>query len=599
MQEGNFQDGIEQLSAKEVKQVKNRLKKWITREGVVFSKRPEQQATILMGKRSEKRIYQSWADVGVALLGEQGARKNKIKEKELAKTVSKSKEFRRDLAEALVRVHDWITENVKPEHWQDEAISTGIWSALENYPGDKFKYWFPKGQVKERMQNAHKYENHPSSNFVTLHEVLFFIIKNMKDEAWSKDNSPKLGHIHRRGEESTAAQIGAASFEKVGQHALIEKHPFVKAARDRNLPLGAGASNTTDLLMIFADKVGLEPRLKEAIAWAAFIFWNKKFKQVQAVRHTFHEIMDVASLRTGGAVEYDPDAADPYNVGYARQGTKQPLKPYKLLRPDDLLDETEASDIEESYDGKQEIEEEEDGIGIMLHSLSRALTAQEINKLREDMDFQSYFKRKDLEKLVKSDSDLTRLATALGFDYWVALKSHIQSLLEDENSPAETKAPAVASTVKLPGGFELTPEMILDLQQNLDFRKYFQPQDAQTLLEARGVLLPLLKVTLNQLGEALAQLFQSNAPQKQPAQVIAPGIAPLEARKGQIVNDRPVPPTVPQPIAINDKQRLDARRKEEREWERKKQEAKQRMAELKRNRTEELRKAKERLAKFQ
>ena len=58
----------------------------------------------------------------------------------------------------------------------------------------------------------------------------------------------------------------------------------VEAARSRKLPLGAGASNTTQVLMKFAAQVKMPPNEKSALAWAAFSFWNSEFKQVQATR---------------------------------------------------------------------------------------------------------------------------------------------------------------------------------------------------------------------------------------------------------------------------------------------------------------------------
>jgi len=75
--------------------------------------------------------------------------------------------------------------------------------------------------------------------------------------------------------------------------------------------------------MNFGESIGLTGKQKEALAWAAFIYWNSKFKQVEARGHTFHEVMDVANLHTGGAVRYDMDAQNPYDVGY---GAKQKNK---------------------------------------------------------------------------------------------------------------------------------------------------------------------------------------------------------------------------------------------------------------------------------
>ncbi len=42
-----------------------------------------------------------------------------------------------------------------------------------------------------------------------------------------------------------------------------------------------------------------------------------ELKGLKAAR--FHEIMDVANLRTGGQVDYNPDATNPYKTGYNRK----------------------------------------------------------------------------------------------------------------------------------------------------------------------------------------------------------------------------------------------------------------------------------------
>lgn len=544
IQNSKFREEIEKLSPKEVEQIKGRLSKWMTRKGEISPKEFGGKMEILRGKKSENRIYQSWADVGAALLGEQRARKNKIKEKELAVTVSKNKQFRQDLADVLIAVHAWIDKQYE---------NTKIWKELDEHSGGKFAYWFPKGHVKERMKNAQSYKNHPSSNFVILHEVMFSLIEKGLVDVWGvQEKKPKLGHINMPNEEETVAHIGAASFEKSGQHALIEKHPFVKAARARNLPLGAGASNTTDALMIFAGELELSSQHKEAIAWAAFIFWNKSFKQILAVRHTFHEVMDVASLRTGREVEYDPDSEDPYNVGYARKGLRREPAEYKFLdanNPDLWEEATEENSNSSEYPGSRDIDnpniltmqeggevdpleaEVEVGVGIFFPRLGKALSPEEVADLRENQDVKKYFKLKQLKQILGSVEDLSNLARVLNFSVETT-KNHLLHLI---------------------------------------------PQSDEGSANNTG-------------GETDKQQTKISIPAPSPA------IVPSGLRSGQPVNHKPVVPSAPLSTVASNKQRLDAEAKRQRELRVKQELRKQRVDELKRNKDEELKKARARVA---
>ncbi len=314
------------LNKKEKKGIKSRFKKWASREQKVDYRKGKQVAGITtemvkigLGKKSEDRRYKDFGDLGKALVGEQKAKENKAKETKLAKKVSKQSQFRNDLAQAMRNIHVWVEQEIVP-------TQATFWNDLQAAQGKKFKFAYGTANIKNRMQNPVAKE--PSANFAMIHDLMFFVGRSAGQQAAQKSDifgqynqqTPKRAHVHSPGETPRVGYVGAGAFEKGGQHSLIEDNAFVKSARERNLPLGAGSSNTTDALMTFAGNIGLGGQYKEALAWGAFIFWNKKFKQVEAVRHTFHEIMDVANLRTGGEVRYDMDANNPYDVGY---GAKQ------------------------------------------------------------------------------------------------------------------------------------------------------------------------------------------------------------------------------------------------------------------------------------
>jgi hypothetical protein len=320
---------IKNISFFKKRWMKARLKKWITREGRL-DVRGAKAARVLFQKSDERR-YESWQDVAVALTGEEKARPNREKEKSLARKVSKNTDLRRDLASALRALYNII---------ETRADKDQIWQKLGEHQS-KFPHWYPRNGVKARMSSPAL--NRVSSNWVILHDVLFYLERSERIRAFEEvDRSPKLGSTHMPGEARHAEQIGNATGETFGRHAVIEKNKWVKAARARNMPLGAGASNTTDFLLTAARLLNLNAEHKRAIAWGAFVFWNKAYYQISAGGHTFHEIMDVANTRTGGLVDYDPDAANPYKTGYNQ----------KKAEPDNL-DAQQALQVAEEFEAQE------------------------------------------------------------------------------------------------------------------------------------------------------------------------------------------------------------------------------------------------------
>ncbi|HMV66684.1 MAG TPA: DUF4157 domain-containing protein, partial [Myxococcota bacterium] len=248
--------------------MKSRLKKWITREPERKTSGVLDLIAIGLGARSDDRHYRSYQEVATALMGEQRAKANKTKELKLAKDIQKNPNLQEDLANAMIRIYNWIEEN---------ALKTDskFWEKLSGSKG-KFQYYHKKMDPKASLQKPDKKSIAP--NFTLIHDVMWFLIRDTKI-VQGFDGRSKRAHVHKKGEEEQVAYVGATPFEKDGQHSMIESNPFVEAARSRDLPLGAGASNTTQVLMKFAAQVDLPPNEKSALAWAAFAFWNSEFKQ--------------------------------------------------------------------------------------------------------------------------------------------------------------------------------------------------------------------------------------------------------------------------------------------------------------------------------
>lgn len=312
--------------------MKARLKKWINREAERDVRSTTGLIAIGLGARSDDRRYRSYEELATALKGEQEAKANKVKELKLAKDIQGNPNLQEDLSSAMMRVYAWIEENAL-------KVDSDFWEKLAGNKG-KFQYYHKKMDPKAALQKPDKSKVAP--NFTLIHDVMWFLMRETKVIDGFSGRS-KRGHVHKKGEEEQVAYVGATPFEKDGQHSMIESNPFVEAARSRKLPLGAGASNTTQVLMKFAAQVKMPPNEKSALAWAAFSFWNSEFKQVQATRHTFHEIMDVANLETDGEVEYDLDAQDVYDVGYNKKKPKSNSKSIKEVKPKQLKEENGKS----------------------------------------------------------------------------------------------------------------------------------------------------------------------------------------------------------------------------------------------------------------
>jgi hypothetical protein len=471
--------GYQQLDRSSKKGIKDRFKKWIDREEEVDYKKGKklpgglttEMVKIGLGKKSENRRYKNWKDAATALVGEQRAKKNKKREKELAKRVSKQKDFRDDLASVLTKVYAWVEAEIVP-------TKADFWQALQDDRNKKFRWVYGNANMKSRLENP--VSNKVSSNFAIVHDVMFFASRSAGATAGRKADifgeargiPSKRAHIHMPGEDARTAYVGAGAFEKEGQHALIEENLAVKAARARNLPMGAGPSNTTFALMNFASSVGLTGQEKEALAWAAFIYWNKKFKQVEATRHTFHEIMDVANLATDGDVRYDMDADNPYNVAYG------------------------AKDKNARAWAKQAAPADQDFTTLNGFTFPSAA----ITSLRANLDFTDDFNLAEVEQMTVQD--LFELASVL--------KRKPQDVFNAHHDAREE-----LGKIEFDCGLTLSRTDIQNLAADLNFRRYFSKATLDKLSDVSSTdgpqlnaLAKRLRITKKALSTALVKLYE-------------------------------------------------------------------------------------------
>ena len=280
---------------------KDRLKLWIKRKDVYSAAQWYMTA--------QSWTFATWQEAARQLIAHVESRPNRKREGDLAQRARKSAKLRTDLVAAMRAIEAWITLSY-PGAIQVTTYSgaiknyAGIWQYLEAFKG-QYRNWYPNGKIHARMQ--HPLTNHMSTNFVMLREIFYALssITHVGGVAVAIDVRPQ-GARHGLDALHQPVRIDKEPTNPHGETRRADftpesAHPWVQNAQVQNLPLGAGASNTTDGILYMANMAGVTPDGKAAIAWAAFVFWNKRYYKIQGYGHTFHEVMDVAHEEHGVA----------------------------------------------------------------------------------------------------------------------------------------------------------------------------------------------------------------------------------------------------------------------------------------------------------
>jgi hypothetical protein len=280
---------------------KDRLKLWVKREEVYSAWKWYMTA--------QSWTFNDWAEAAEQLIAHVDSRPNRKREGKLAQKARKSEKLRNDLVAAMQTIGAWIDTTypgpVRASSYSGaERDYTTVWAYLEQFRG-QYRNWYPNGSIQNRMRNPK--QNGMSSNFVMLREIYYALAS-----VTEVNDAPNTTAIRPAGARYGTGLTGArVRIDKEDDNPLGETrredftpetgHDWVKNAQVNNMALGAGASNTTDGILYMANLAGVGADGKQAIAWAAFVFWNKRYYKIQGYGHTFHEVMDVAHEEHGVA----------------------------------------------------------------------------------------------------------------------------------------------------------------------------------------------------------------------------------------------------------------------------------------------------------
>ena len=276
---------------------RDRLKLWVKRSATYGSMKWYMTA--------QSWTFNDWDEAAEALDSHVRAQANRNREKQLAQEARKSTTIRTNLGTALQTIEGWITNTfpgqiVATDYHDNQHTYNSVWTYLEQFHG-QYRHWYPNGKVRARMQNPST--NHVSTNFVILREVFYALYSIDTANAQVPTSVRPGGNRHGTG---GGGQVRIDKNAPQGETRRDDftpesNHPWVQHARTLAMPLGAGASNTTDGILYMANLAGVDGAGKEAIAWAAFVFWNRRYFKIQGYGHTFHEVMDVAHEEHGVA----------------------------------------------------------------------------------------------------------------------------------------------------------------------------------------------------------------------------------------------------------------------------------------------------------
>jgi Domain of unknown function (DUF4157) len=279
---------------------KERLKIWV--------KRKAEYSPLQWYMVGQSWTFDTWAEAAQELDHNVVTRVSRQKEKDLAEEARKSDRVRSDLVTAMTLIGTWIS-NTYPGQMAINGENQTIWNYLENFKG-QYRTWYPNGSIQTRMMTP-KY-NGVSSNFVILREIYYALYSLFSSGESAIDVVPHGPRYGTGIDTNTGLPTDRVRIDKGAAQGETRRddltpnpdHPWVQAARFMAMPLGAGASNTTDRLLYMAGLAGVGKAGKTAIAWGGFVFWNKRYFKIFGSGHTFHEVMDVAAVEHG--VEYTP-----------------------------------------------------------------------------------------------------------------------------------------------------------------------------------------------------------------------------------------------------------------------------------------------------
>jgi len=240
-----------------------------------------------------ERKFKTYDQLVAALLGDLRSDGNMARETALAGRLYSN----REIIEALKRILKKIRAHGTEQSWD--------WNKVQNTWRGAYWRWGPTalgGGVKATTTNP--YDN-IRDNFAAIRMCAY---------AYGKDGLPTCVQVREDDSyvRKLATDLGSG---RTNDQTANEDNLWVRQARELNIPIRVGPSNTMNVIYNMARTVGATKQDTLLLAWAAVVFYNQDYSWIGTAPHTMHEIMDVAEQFTEAGYDASRYAAflkDPF-----------------------------------------------------------------------------------------------------------------------------------------------------------------------------------------------------------------------------------------------------------------------------------------------
>ncbi|GAA0712474.1 hypothetical protein GCM10009430_02930 [Aquimarina litoralis] len=255
---------IQDLEVDEKVQAKNILKKWM--------KAPAKSNIYL--RTSENRLYGSYGELARALAGEVKSAENLAQENALSREVQQSEYINEGVTAFMTRLKEWHEDIISDnDNEKIKNAATNVRGRYRTYYGTlQIQYLFSQGTTIQEAIN--KLPKSLNKSVAIAADYAMFIRKRVS--GWSPQMGPHLNKA------------------RTNHWNPNEEADWTKEAREHQVPLSAGPSATTALVMELGRIIGATTAEKEAMAWGLFSFFNQRLNKNVSGTHRFHEVMVVA-----------------------------------------------------------------------------------------------------------------------------------------------------------------------------------------------------------------------------------------------------------------------------------------------------------------
>ncbi|MFH8446391.1 hypothetical protein ACH4D3_34920 [Streptomyces sp. NPDC018026] len=275
----------------------------------------------LYGRKARNHSFPEVGQLYASLLGWVRQKSGRHREKELAQDVKGNDELELNLDILMAKVHGWVKGIKDHEPYRDrypkiiEELKTGLVgteqygtyrthfdvTAAKTNPAAKTGI---NGNMLAVLEKPEKYDMR--DKVVVLHDVMeYFLAARHGDEtagsgileAPTADQKVGTSSIDADGKRTGSVPSKGMSVDR-NLHFITrdEQDATTALARQNNIPVWVGQSETTARMMNLGAKAGAYTQELGAAAWALFAFWRLDYDHtVTWGYHTLHEVLDMAS----------------------------------------------------------------------------------------------------------------------------------------------------------------------------------------------------------------------------------------------------------------------------------------------------------------